>query len=354
MIIAALLVEGLGRHGRSTTAHGVEGVEALQVVGLAFGQACGVDAVFLGQGSKIADDLVPLVIALLTHAFAPLLGYIEAIVPISKFKGMIEREVLRHAFLHGGGSFQIEFFCFGVIADEVGHKLGSLFYLPGIFSQRFFRGIGAIHFLGHIDVVGLLPDEERARVRRCFASPGIGHLHPANALEALSLGNLAGFGVGHGVVPLEHLLYGLRAIPKSEVDHVPPGHLQMRAAEPSVVGEACFLWRQVVGAVHLRQVLREHHTALQFLGTRVGALREVYDAAFLPPAVPRFQDAAQFLVEDESPLGGRRLVFVFGLECQHVISSREFEVMAVALLQLGFSLPREGKVVAGGVDRMLY
>ena len=47
-VVAALLIKGLsGKDGLSTTGNGIEGIEALQVVGLTLGQTGCVDAVFL-------------------------------------------------------------------------------------------------------------------------------------------------------------------------------------------------------------------------------------------------------------------------------------------------------------------
>ena len=46
------------------------------------------------------------------------------------------------------------------------------------------------------------------------------------------------------------------------------------------------MWGHVVGTIDLCEVLREHDTALQFLGTGVSAMREVYNSSLIPPLVP--------------------------------------------------------------------
>ena len=103
--------------------------------------------------------------------------------------------------------------------------------------------------------MGLLPDEEGTRVRGCLTSPGIGHLHPAYALEALALGYLTGYGIGHLVIPLEHLSHYLGLIPQGKVDGMPPRHLEMGASEPGVIGKARLLRGHGVGAVDTGEVL---------------------------------------------------------------------------------------------------
>ena len=134
--------------------------------------------------------------------------------------------------------------------------------------------------------MGLLPDEEGTCIRGRLTSPGVGHLHPAHTFETLALGYLTGYGIGHLVIPLEHLCHNLRLIPQGKVDGMPPRHLQMGASEPGVIGETRLLRRHIVGAINLGEVLREHHATLQLLGTGIGTLGEVDDRSVDPPVVP--------------------------------------------------------------------
>ena len=129
----------------------------------------------------------------------------------------------------------------------------------------------------------------------------------------------------------------------------------MWTAEPRVVGEARLLWRQYVGAVHLRQVLRQHDAAFQLLGTRVSTLAEIDNGALLPPAVPGTDNGLELLVDDEGRGSGTAAAqrTVFGLEGQYVVGGGELEVVAVALLQGSIALPADGQIIAGGVNDML-
>lgn len=126
--------------------------------------AGGVDAVLLGEGGDVLDDVVPEGEAGLALALAPFVGYGEAVAPIGQFEGLVVGDVLGDALLHGGGASQLIAACGFIECDEVGHELGGGFYLLAVFLQRFGRGVGAIHLLGEVDVMGLLPDEEGARV----------------------------------------------------------------------------------------------------------------------------------------------------------------------------------------------
>ena len=240
--------------------------------------------------------------------------------------------------------------------DEVSHEGGGLLYLQTIALERFTGGLGAVHLFSKVDVVGLLPDEERASVRRGLARPGISHLHPAESLEALTTRYLLGYGISHTVIPSEHLLDELRTVPEGEVDGVPPRHLQMGATEPGVIGEACLLRRHAVGAVDLGEVLGENDTAFQLMGAGIGAGREVDDGTLLPPAVPGLEDSTQLLVVDEGSsglnvIGDRRKVF--GLEGKDIAGSRKLEAVVAAGAKGSVALPGECQVVAGAVDDML-
>ena len=155
----------------------------------------------------------------------------------------------------------------------------------------------------------LLPDEEGACVGRSFASPRVGHLHPAYALKSLTFCNFSSYGVCHIVVPAEHLLHYLGMVPEGKIHRMPPRHFKVGTAKPGVVGESCLLWGQGIGAVHLGEILAQHHSAFQFVGAWVGALAEVDNSSFLPPTVPGLEHGLEFLVEDEvflRPAGSKR------------------------------------------------
>ena len=120
---------------------------------------------------------------------------------------MVVADVLGHAFLHGG--LPEEFACF----SEVCHEGGGLLYVISVFGEGLCGWIGTVHLLGEVDVMRLLPGEETARIGGRLTCPWVGHLHPADTLEPLSLSYLSchrGSGV---VIPVEHLCHDLRLVP---------------------------------------------------------------------------------------------------------------------------------------------
>ena len=138
---------------------------------------------------------------------------------------MVIRKVLLHGFLHGGDSLEVVEVSLGVLHGIVGHEVGCLFHLLGIAVEDVGRGLVTIDFLCHIDVMGLLPDEEGSYVGGGFTCPRVGHLHPSDAFEALTLGNVLCFGIGDVIVPLQEVGQVLGTVPEGEMDGVPPCHL---------------------------------------------------------------------------------------------------------------------------------
>ena len=203
----------------------------------------------------MSDDVIPLGVTRLSLTLAPLVGDSETILPVGEFEGLVEGNIFGHALLHGGGAFQIILPLFRVVADEVGHELSGSLYLFTICHEGFFRRVRPIQLFSQIDVMGLLPDEERTGVRGGLACPGISHLHPTYALETLTLRDSPGYGVGGIVIPFEHLSDVLRMVPESEVNQMPPGHLQVRTTEPGIIGETRFLWGHVIRTIDLGEIL---------------------------------------------------------------------------------------------------
>ena len=147
---------------------------------------------------------------------------------------MVVREILRHRLLHGGLSKQFDGLVLplATAAGKVCHEKGSLFHLFAVGLQGFLCGFLAIHLFCQIDIVWLLPCEEGTSVGGGFTSLWIGHLHPAGTFKSLSFGNLLGNGESHVVVPAEHGLQHLMAVPQGKVGGVPPCHFKMRAPKP--------------------------------------------------------------------------------------------------------------------------
>src|SRR5690606_1217063 len=114
---------------------------------------------------------------------------------------------------------------------------------------------------------------------------GVGHLRPADAGVALPLGDPPGGGQDL-LVPAETPLQEVGPPPQREVRRVPPVHLEVVLAEPTVAYEPRLLRRHRAGRVQRRQVLRQHDATLQLTPARVAALREVNRPAALPKLFP--------------------------------------------------------------------
>ena len=137
----------------------------------------------------------------------------------------------------------------------------------------------------------------------------------------------------------------------------------MRPSEPCVIGDTRLLWRHGVGTVDLRQILGEHHPALQFLGTGIGALREIDNGTLLPPAVPVAKGLLVVLVVfkargDRTVAVGRligewRDRDVLSRECEDVVSGGENEVVTVAFCDGCIAFPLHHYLVFRVVKRPL-
>ena len=203
MVVAAFVGKTfLGCWFRVLSAYGVEGIERFQLIHLSYGEASGIDVADCWERGESVDNVVPLRVACFALTDAPRLCYAEAVLPIGQFKGVVIADVLGHAFLHGCYAFQCVAFGLGIVCDEICHELCGCFNLLAVFLQRFSGRLAAIDFFCQIDVVRLLPDQERTSVGGRLTSPGISHLHPSDALKALALCYLSGHRVGSVVIPI--------------------------------------------------------------------------------------------------------------------------------------------------------
>src|SRR5439155_20861655 len=109
----------------------------------------------------------------------------------------------------------------------------------------------------------------------------VGHLWPTRAGVALLPGALARGGED-AVVIAETALQQLGPAPQWKMRGVPPVHLQMEFAIPTVAGQAGLGGRQGAGAVDRREVLREDDAAFQFFPARVLAGGKVDGPAVQP------------------------------------------------------------------------
>ena len=96
----------------------------------------------------------------------------------------------------------------------------------------------------------------------------------------------------------------------------------MRTAEPGVIRQSRLLRRQVIGTVHLRQVLAQHHSPFQFPCPWVFACTEINDGSPLPPPVPVLYDSLQLLVENQFLLRLSGLLQILSPKGQDVLRRR--------------------------------
>ena len=160
----------------------------------------------------------------------------------------------------------------------------------------------AVHELGVVDRVRLLPDEERADARRRLRAARVGHLRPAGARVALARGGGAR-PRQDPVVVAEAPLQQRQPAPQREVRGVPPVHLEVELAVPAVEGEPGLLRRVAAGALDGREVLRQDDAPLELAPARVAAHGEVDGAARGPEAIPVLACLSQGLVEARERLG---------------------------------------------------
>ena len=118
------------------------------------------------------------------------------------------------------------------------------------------------------------------------------------------------------------------------------------------------MWGNAVGTIDLGEVLRENDTALEFFGTGICAMREVYDGTIIPPLMPVALGGLVVLVvfvgRGSRVIRGIRVIReVFCSEGQHVVCCAELEVMTVALLQGGLAFPLEQYIIISVVEGAL-
>ena len=126
----------------------------------------------------------------------------------------------------------------------------------------------------------------------------------------------------------------------------------MRTAKPRVIGQTGLLWGDAVGTIDLCEVLGEYDATLQFLGARVGALREIDDGTLFPPTAPMAERSLVILVvfEGRDLWTGREILCGKG---QDIIGCGKLKVVAVALLEGGVAFPLKENVVSGVVEGSL-
>ena len=183
----------------------------------------------IGVGGIGGSQIQPVLMCQRVHLHGSA-GHFQRPLPVGQFERRVDGGLGRERFLCrdaaaqgiGGGSLT------GGLAGKVEHELGGLFNqrteTPDVRTR-------ATQQFGEIDEMRLLPNEVAACFRRGFLGAGVGHLHPTDALVALSLGNLAGHRLGLEI-PVERPLKQFGMSPKRELCLMPPNHLQVIFAEP--------------------------------------------------------------------------------------------------------------------------
>ncbi len=138
-----------------------------------------------------------------------------------------------------------------------------------------------------MDEMRLLPDKERAHLRRRFQARPVGHLHPAQSFESLPLSYPSCRTLDLWLVePLQRALQFFRMSPQGKLRLMPPKHFQMELAKPRIVGQSCFLRRYLASAIHSKEILRQHNPPFQFFGSAVLATAEVHHSSVIPITMP--------------------------------------------------------------------
>ena len=204
--------------------------------------------------------------------------------PVAKFEGWIHGFRGTQGFLSRDDVVECISIVLSVVGSKGVHEFGCFLHQLAILHRSVGSG-GPVKQFGQVDKMRLLPNEETTHFRRSLLGAWIGHLHPTQALKTLSPSNLASLWSCFEI-PVEGMFQEFRMSPKGKLCLVPPMHLQMEFSKPGVIGKTGFLWWSVTGTVHRQQILTEHNASLQFSGSRVLALWEVYDATFLPVFPP--------------------------------------------------------------------
>ena len=167
-----------------------------------------------------------------------------------------------------------------------GEKVGRIGNDVAPFPQRSLGGVCLVVELGEKDRVRLLPHQQGVDDVRCLPAVGRRALRPPCSPEALLLRAFPRR-VVEAVEDGQAALEDRPAVPQCPVRAVPPVHLHVKLAMPTVVDEPGLLRRERARLIGAQQVLREDDPSLQLTPARVLALGQIDRAAgqpVLPPA----------------------------------------------------------------------
>ena len=223
------------------------------------------------------------------------------------------------------------------------HEMGGLEHQWRVDLQDLAPRHGLEAELGQTDRMRLLPDQQRADRRGRVAALRPHHLGPARTLVALA----PRLRKRHGQdLPIpEHAFPEQRGpSPQREMRGVPPVHLEVELAVPTVAGEPGLLRRPRAGALDRGQVLRQHHAPLELLRARVLAALQIDGGAALPEAAP-------VALAGQERLGWRspRQSHTLGRELTHpaeLAPPPKVEQVRPGLLHLGLAMRNDAHIVA--------
>ncbi len=291
---------------------------------------CRIDAVADSRPGKLSYHAVPIRITLKSKPLPPFLCRLESPVPISQFEGRVEvaSTVAPVAFLRRDQCRPQHITPAGLVPHRIrSHELGGLKNNPPVFFQGRPILMSPVAQLGVVNRVRLLPDQKHANRARTVPAIGRCHLRPASTLVALKLGGSSGRRENQ-LVPRQAALQQLRPVPQGEMNRVPPMHLQVEFAEPTVMNQPRLLRWHRAGAINRRKVLREHNPALQFRSAGIGAFGKINR----PSACPELPPVICCRPTDRLKIG-QRLVDLCRRKAKH-----NFQRLTVLLMDLIFVL----------------
>src|SRR2546422_2299196 len=193
------------------------------------------------QTRELRDYSIPIDVSLHSQTFAPALGQTQTVSPISQFERRIPSLSRRMIFLCGDQRrpehVSLPLF-FEVSVRR--HELGGFENDFTIAFERRAIAMRQVAKFGVKDRMRLLPNQQRADRRRTVVTFWPNHLWPARSSIALRRGEFARGGKNRSV-PTKTSLQQRQAIPQGEVRRVPPMHLQMGFAVPTVDRQSRFL-----------------------------------------------------------------------------------------------------------------
>ena len=339
---------------RTQNGHVIGGVTNVDVgVGSGFGSE--IQFIFVvSQRRQFIENNFPFHIFRHSQTLTPSLGHVQSIMPIRKFERRIDGFGSTQSFLSWNGAFQHVTVAHAIVISEICHEFSRFENEFGVrFPQSGIGGMITIHQFGHVENMRLLPNKERTHFRRRFGSRRIGHLHPTNTLKTLTLCNFTSH-IFSLEIPIQARNQEFVAVPKSEVNTMPPVHFQVIFSKPTVVGKSRFLRRIHTCTLDGGKILRQHHATFQFEGTFILTQRKIDGTAIFPERLPIIR-SQRFNCLNFSLFCQRRSNFYkFSGKIDFGFSTHQIKSMSLfCLLERSLAFPRNLYIVCGGIQHTL-